>query len=127
LAAIDCGLLQTAHRPKHSSRPARRSRHYVPLSVRVLEQFLDVGFLLRADIIKLQHRMKGTREKWRGRSYDFYLIAHKHTFESRERCLGGERWPDVDLCGRERAATGSYVRSRCNNTNVPKGHPPEAV
>jgi len=35
----------------------------VPLSVRVLEQFLDVGFLLREDVIKLQYRMKGTREK----------------------------------------------------------------
>jgi hypothetical protein len=22
--------------------------------------------------------MRGTQEKWRGRTYDFYLIAHEH-------------------------------------------------
>jgi DNA modification methylase len=66
----------------------RRHKHYVPLSVRVLEQFLDVGFILREDIIKLQHRMRGTREKWRGRSYDFYLIAHEHLYVFRKPAEG---------------------------------------
>jgi len=66
----------------------RRHKHYVPLSVRVLEQFLDVGFVLREDIIKLQHRMRGTRENWRGRTYDFYLIAHEHLYVFRKPAEG---------------------------------------
>ncbi|HEV8594555.1 MAG TPA: DNA methyltransferase [Thermoplasmata archaeon] len=66
----------------------RRHKHYVPLSVRVLEQFLDAGFVLREDIIKLQHKMKSTREKWRGSTYDFYLIAHEHLYVFRKPAEG---------------------------------------
>ncbi len=66
----------------------RRRKHYVPLSVRVLEQFLDAGFVLREDVIKLQHKMKGTREKWRGTTYDFYLIAHEHLYVFRKPAEG---------------------------------------
>lgn len=62
----------------------RQHKHYVPISGRVLEQFLDVGFILREDIIKLQHKMKSTRERWRGRKYDFYLIAHEHLYVFRK-------------------------------------------
>jgi len=28
--------------------------------------------------------MKGTWEKWRGRSYEFYLIAHEHLYVFRK-------------------------------------------
>ena len=66
----------------------RRHKHYVPLSVRVLQQFLDVGFILREDIIKLQHKMKSTREKWSGQKYDFYLIAHEHLYVFRKPAEG---------------------------------------
>ena len=66
----------------------RRHKHYVPLSVRVLEQFLDAGFVLREDVIKLQHKMKSTREKWRGSKYDFYLIAHEHLYVFRKPAEG---------------------------------------
>lgn len=66
----------------------RRHKHYVPLSLRVLEQFLDAGFVLREDIIKLQHKMKSTREKWRGTKYDFYLIAHEHLYVFRKPAEG---------------------------------------
>ena len=52
----------------------RQHKHYVPISARVLQQFLDVGFLLRDDIVKVQHKMKSTRERWSGSKYDFYLI-----------------------------------------------------
>ena len=55
----------------------RKHKHYIPISVRVLEQFLDAGFILREDIIKIQHKMKSTREKWRGTKYDFSLWGHK--------------------------------------------------
>jgi len=57
----------------------RRHKHYIPIAFRVMQAFLDVGFILRENIIKLQHHMKTTRERWAGR-YDFYKIAHEHLF-----------------------------------------------
>jgi len=45
-----------------------------------MQIFLDVGFILKEDIIKLQWNMKTTREKWRGKDYEFYLISHEHIF-----------------------------------------------
>ena len=62
-------------------------------SFRVLEQFLDEGFILREDIIKIQHKMKSTREKWRGTKYDFYLLAHEHLYVFRKPAEG-ERMSD---------------------------------
>ena len=61
----------------------RRHRHYVPISVYVMTKFLQAGFVLAEDIIKLQHKMKTTREKWRGNSfehYGFHKIAHEHLY-----------------------------------------------
>lgn len=62
----------------------RKRLHYVPISHRVLQVFLDVGFVLREDIIKLQWKTKTTRERWRGREYPFYKIAHEHLFVFRK-------------------------------------------
>jgi DNA modification methylase len=62
----------------------RKHRHYIPISVRVLEKFLEVGFVLKEDIIKLQHKMLTTRTRWRGKSYDFYLIGHEHLYVLRK-------------------------------------------
>jgi DNA modification methylase len=61
----------------------RRHQHFVPVTTRVMQAFLDVGFILKEDIIKLQWKMKSTREKWSGK-YDFYLIAHEHLFVFRK-------------------------------------------
>ncbi len=58
----------------------RKGRHYVPISIGVLQAFLGAGFILKEDVIKLQHRMMSTREKWRGHKYDFYKIAHEHLY-----------------------------------------------
>jgi DNA modification methylase len=62
----------------------RKQRHYVPIAFKVMQTFLDSGFILKEDIIKRQWKMKGTREKWRGRNQDFYLIAHEHIFVFRK-------------------------------------------
>ena len=35
---------------------------------------------MQEDIIKLQHKTKTTREKWRAGRYDFYKIAHEHLY-----------------------------------------------
>lgn len=62
----------------------RKYKHFVPLAFRVMQTFLDVGFILKEDIIKLQWNMKGTRMRWRGKNYDFFLIAHEHIFVFRK-------------------------------------------
>jgi DNA modification methylase len=58
----------------------RKHRHYIPISVGVLGKFLDAGFVLKEDVIKLQHKTKGSRERWSGHKYDFYKIAHEHLY-----------------------------------------------
>ena len=58
----------------------RSGKHYIPIAFRVMQQFLDVGFVLKEDIIKRQWKMKVTRERWKGRNKDFYLISHEHLF-----------------------------------------------
>ncbi len=58
----------------------RKHKHYVPISYRVLQKFLDSGFVLREDIIKRQWKTKTTRERWRSSKLDFYKIAHEHLY-----------------------------------------------
>jgi DNA modification methylase len=67
----------------------RRHKHYIPIAYRVMERFLQVGFILREDIIKVQWNMKSTRERWSfGKERDFMLIYHEHLFVFRK--------PDTD-------------------------------
>lgn len=61
----------------------RIHKHYVPIALRVM-QFLEEGLILKEDIIKLQWKMKTTREVWRKGQHDFYLIAHEHLFVFRK-------------------------------------------
>jgi len=78
----------------------RKHAHFVPITPRVLEAFLDVGFVLREDIIKRQWKMKSTRESWFGKNYNFLLIAHEHLYifrklgegESRTKFKGSVTW-----------------------------------
>jgi DNA modification methylase len=58
----------------------RKHRHYIPINVAILTVFLEAGFVLKEDIIKIQHNTKTTREKWKGSNYDFYKIAHEHLY-----------------------------------------------
>jgi len=58
----------------------RRHKHYVPVAVRVMQEFLNARFVLREDIVKMQWNTKTTREKWRSQELDFYRIAHEHLF-----------------------------------------------
>jgi len=63
----------------------RRSRHYVPLAFMVLQTFLKCGFLLKEDIIKVQHNCEST-PYWRSQAkmYGIYLIMHEHLFVLRK-------------------------------------------
>ena len=62
----------------------RKYKHYVPISYRVMQIFLDVGFILKEDIIKLQWNTTTTRKRWRAKEYEFYLIQHEHIFVFRK-------------------------------------------
>src|SRR5437016_6465009 len=55
----------------------RTGRHYMKISLGVLQAFLSVGFILKVDIIKLQHKTMTTRQIWRGHSD--YLDKTSHT------------------------------------------------
>ena len=57
----------------------RKHQHYIPVTTRVMQAFLEAGFILREDVIKKQWKMKSTREKWRGK-YNFLKIVHEHLF-----------------------------------------------
>jgi len=63
---------------------SRRNKHFIPITPQVLMSFLEAGFILREDIIKIQWKMKSTREKWFGKKYDFYLIGHEHLYVFRK-------------------------------------------
>lgn len=62
----------------------RKHRHYVPIHIGVLGEFLNAGFVLKEDIIKLQYNTLGSREHWAGNSYDFYKIGHEHLYVFRK-------------------------------------------
>ena len=59
----------------------RRNRHIVPLGFKVMQQFLDAGFILKEIVIKHQHNCKSSKF-WYSRSikYNFLLIAHEYLF-----------------------------------------------
>ena len=65
----------------------RRRRHFVPLAFSVMQCFLRAGFILKEDVIKLQHNCSTTRY-WNSQARDFLLIMHEHLFVFRK--------PDVD-------------------------------
>jgi len=59
----------------------RIRRHYVPITHYALVVLLEVGFVLKEEVIKVQHRMRTTREVWsRLRGRDFLLIYHEKLF-----------------------------------------------
>ncbi|MGC9113367.1 DNA methyltransferase [Acidilobus sp.] len=63
----------------------RMHKHYVPISHRVLDVFLDAGFILKEEVIKVQHRMKTTRDVWgKLRNKDFLLIYYEKLFSYSE-------------------------------------------
>jgi hypothetical protein len=63
----------------------RKGRHYVPLAFHVMQRFLKVGFILKEDIIKVQHHCSSTK-RWESKAIrdKFYLIMHEHLFVFRK-------------------------------------------
>ncbi len=63
----------------------RRRRHYVPLAFNVMQRFLKAGFVLKEDIVKVQHNCMMT-QRWKAQAKQggFYLIMHEHLFVFRK-------------------------------------------
>jgi len=61
----------------------RKRRHFVPIAFNVMQRFLKSGFVLKEDIIKLQHNCTTTRY-WQSQNRDFLLIMHEHLFVFRK-------------------------------------------
>lgn len=63
----------------------RKGKHMVPLAFNVMTRFLKAGFILKEDIIKVQHHCKFTeRWRWKAKKDKFYLIMHEHLFVFRK-------------------------------------------
>ena len=63
----------------------RIRKHYVPISHYVLEILLRGGFIIREEVVKIQHKMKTTREVWsRFKDRDFLLIYHEKLYVMRK-------------------------------------------
>ena len=59
----------------------RKHKHYVPISHYILNVFLKTGFILKEEVIKIQHKMKTTREVWsKARDINFLLIKHEKLY-----------------------------------------------
>ncbi|HEV2139168.1 MAG TPA: DNA methyltransferase [Nitrososphaerales archaeon] len=58
----------------------RSHNHYIPLHLGVLSAFLAVGFVLKEEVIKVQHATRSSREEWSRKYYDFLKIAHEHLY-----------------------------------------------
>ena len=59
----------------------RRKTYFTPIAYRVMQNFVDVGFKLKEDIIKHQWNCK-TTPYWsqKSKNYNFLLIMHEHLF-----------------------------------------------
>jgi len=63
----------------------RRGKHFVPLAFNVMQRFLKVGFVLKEDIVKVQHNCAYTKRwEWKAKRDKFYLIMHEHLFVFRK-------------------------------------------
>ena len=59
----------------------RRRKYFIPMAYRVMQNFIDVGFTLKVDIIKHQWNCQ-TTPYWskKSKEYNFFLIMHEHLF-----------------------------------------------
>ena len=63
----------------------RRNKHHTPIAFRVMQSFLEAGFILKEDIVKAQWNTQ-TEGLWSRLSRDknFLLIMHEHLFVFRK-------------------------------------------
>jgi len=80
-----CRVLKPDHYCAILVGDTRRSKHYTPIAFRVMQAFLDAGFILKEDIIKAQWNTQ-TEGLWANlsRNKNFLLIMHEHLFVFRK-------------------------------------------
>ena len=63
----------------------RKGKHQVPISFRVMQTFLDIGFALKENVIKVQHNTR-TEHLWRKQSIasNFLLLMFEHLYVFRK-------------------------------------------
>ncbi|KXB09318.1 hypothetical protein AKJ35_01030 [candidate division MSBL1 archaeon SCGC-AAA833F18] len=63
----------------------RRKKHHIPIAFRVMQAFLEPGFILKEDVVKHQWQCK-TTGFWseRSKKYNFLLLMHEHLFVLRK-------------------------------------------
>jgi DNA modification methylase len=57
----------------------RQKGNVIPLGFKVMQEFLDAGFVLKEIIIKEQHHCKSTK-LWEKANINFLLLAHEYIF-----------------------------------------------
>lgn len=57
----------------------RRNGNIVPLGFKVMQCFLDAGFLSYEIIIKEQHNCRSTNY-WKQKKRNFYMLVHEYIF-----------------------------------------------
>lgn len=57
----------------------RRNSKFIPLGHYVVNEFLNVGFILKDIIVKEQHNCKSL-QKWLRKKHECYLIKHEYIF-----------------------------------------------
>jgi DNA modification methylase len=63
----------------------RKGKHYVPLASHVMQRFLNIGFALKENIVKVQYNCKYTKRwEWKAKKDKFYLIMHENLFVFRK-------------------------------------------
>ncbi|MCS7127973.1 MAG: DNA methyltransferase [Sulfolobales archaeon] len=63
----------------------RVRKHYIPVSHYVMRVFLQAGFILKEEVIKIQHKMKTTRKVWsKLKDRGFLLIYHEKLYVFRK-------------------------------------------
>ena len=58
----------------------RKHGHYVPLTFYGLHVLLSKGFILREEVVKVQHNPAATLARWLGRNKSFLLIMHEKLY-----------------------------------------------
>jgi hypothetical protein len=82
-------------------------KHHVPLTHYTLLVLLSTGFILKEELVKIQHKMKTTREVWsKLKERDFLLIYHEKLFilekqkERKEEFMYSVRQPFIEINSR---------------------------
>ncbi len=65
----------------------RKNGHFIPLSTRMMIEFLDAGFILKEEIIKTEWNCRSDNSHYKYKNPNFLFIKHEHLFVFRKPTL----------------------------------------